>query len=170
MKKLSAVFFDRDNTLTVDRGYTHRLEDFQWISGAPKAVKMLNDMGVLVFLVTNQAGVARGYFKCEDVERFNKHLEKELVKYGAHLDDVKYCPHHIDGVVEAYRKKCSCRKPEPGMILRLIDKWGLDPGRCMLIGDSVTDVAAGEASGIASHKFEGKSLLKFLKECLDVSG
>ena len=83
-------------------------------------MKMLNNRGVYVFLITNQAGVAKGKFKERDVKKFHSHMEEELANIGAHFDVILYCPHHIDGVISAYSKPCSYRKPLPGMILHLL--------------------------------------------------
>ncbi len=168
--KLSAVFFDRDNTLTLDEGYTWKVEDLRWLPGATQAVKMLNDRGVYVFLITNQAGVAKGKFKERDVIKFHSHMEEELANIGAHFDDILYCPHHIDGVISAYSKTCSYRKPQPGMILHLLKKWKLDPLNCILFGDSETDIDAGLAAGVSSFQFKGGNVLEFVKSHISFEG
>ena len=109
-----AVFFDRDGTLNVDIHYLHRPEDFIWIPGAKEAIRHVNDRGYLAILVTNQSGVARGYYPESDVQRVYDWMNSELQKVGAHLDALYYCPHHPEGKVPAYTKTCSCRKPATG--------------------------------------------------------
>ena len=111
-----AVFFDRDGTLNVDIHYLHRPEDFIWIPGAKEAIRHVNDRGYLAILVTNQSGVARGYYPESDVQRVYDWMNSELQKVGAHLDALYYCPHHPQGKVPAYTKTCSCRKPATGLI------------------------------------------------------
>lgn len=166
--KVSAVFFDRDNTLILDNGYTWKVKDFFWLPGAPQAIKMLNDQGIYVFLVTNQAGVAKGKFKEHDVKKFHNHMENELAKLGGHFDDIQYCPYHIDGTVTRYKKDSSYRKPKPGMILHLLQKWKLNPSSCILFGDSQTDIEAGLAAGVPSFQFKGGNLLEFVESHINV--
>lgn len=111
-----AVFFDRDGTLNVDIHYLHRPEDFIWIPGAKEAIRHVNDRGYLAILVTNQSGVARGYYPESDVQHVYDWMNSELQNVGAHLDALYYCPHHPEGTVPAYTKTCSCRKPATGLI------------------------------------------------------
>ena len=115
-----AVFFDRDGTIVVDDGYVHRPEDLVFLPGAVAAVKRVNDLGSYAFLVTNQAGVARGLFSETDVNAFNAELQRRLRAAGAHFDDMRYCPYHPEGTVEAYRRSSDWRKPAPGMLLDLM--------------------------------------------------
>ena len=118
-----AVFFDRDGTIVVDNGYVHRPEDLVFLPGAVAAVKRVNDLGGYAFLVTNQAGVARGLFSETDVNAFNAELQRRLRAGGAHFDDVRYCPYHPEGTVETYRRSSDWRKPGPGMLLDLMGSW-----------------------------------------------
>ena len=106
-----AVFFDRDGTLTVDAGYVHRPQDLVFIPGAVAAVRRVNELGYYAFLVTNQSGVARGFFSEAVVEECHRHIEAILRQGGAHLDAYYYCPHHPDGRVTEYAISCDCRKP-----------------------------------------------------------
>ena len=114
--KNKAVFFDRDGTLNVDIAYLHRPEDFIWIEGAKEAIKYVNDQGYLAILVTNQSGVARGYYPEADIKTVYDWMNKELAKIGAHLDALFYCPHHPQGKIPAYTQSCKCRKPDTGMV------------------------------------------------------
>ena len=92
-----AVFFDRDGVLNRDLGYLHRPEEFEWLEGAKKAIRLCNDSGYLVFVVTNQAGVARGFYGEEDVHRLHAWMNEELAREGAHVDAFEFCPHHPEG-------------------------------------------------------------------------
>ena len=131
----------------------HRFEDFKWIKGAKKAIRLLNDRGYWVFVVTNQAGIARGYFKNADVERLHRWMNAQLRKSGAHIDRFYYCPHHPD-----FGEQCDCRKPKPGMLLRAFNEWSVEPSGSFLIGDKVTDLQAAEHALIAGHNFESGNL------------
>jgi len=146
-----AAFLDRDGTLNIDTGYVHRIEDFTWVNGAQQAVRLLKDAGYLVFIVTNQSGVARGLYDCAAVDSLHRWLRAELAGAGAHIDDIRYCPHHPEGTVAAYAKSCACRKPAPGMLQQLIHTWQPDLARSFLLGDSQRDVQAGERAGVRGH-------------------
>jgi len=161
-----AVFLDRDGVLNIDHGYVHRPDQIEWIPGAKAAVKRFNDAGCLVFVVTNQAGVARGYFAEEQVQALHRWMAEELEAFGAHVDAFEYCPDHPDGVVERYRRVCERRKPGPGMLLDCMARWPVDKERSFLIGDKADDVAAAAAAGIPGHLFCGPDLLAFTEELL----
>jgi D-glycero-D-manno-heptose 1,7-bisphosphate phosphatase len=110
-------------------------------------VRKLNDAGLKVFVISNQSGVARGRFTEPVVEQIHERLKEELAEAGARLDAIYYCPHHPEGVVEAYRAACGCRKPKPGMLLRAAREWGLDLTHCYVIGDKYVDVDTAHAAG-----------------------
>ena len=112
------AFLDRDGTLNVDTGYTHRPEDLTLVEGAREAVRRLNDRGWLVVVVTNQSGIARGYFDEAAMHRFHDAVQAELAQAGARIDAFYFCPHHVDGVVPGYCADHPDRKPAPGMLLR----------------------------------------------------
>jgi len=158
-----ALFLDRDGTLNVDRGYTYRCEDLVWQPGAREAVRFANQAGYYVFVVTNQSGVARGLFNPEDVKAFHAAMQTSLFEMDAHIDAMEWCPHHIDGLTEQYRKHCRRRKPSPGMIEDLAAAWPVDMSRSLMIGDSETDMLAASAAGIAGVRYNGGSLLDLVR-------
>lgn len=158
-----AVFFDRDGVLNLDTGYTHRIDDLRLIDGAAAAVRRFNDAGWWVFVVTNQSGVARGYYDEAAVHRFNAALQAALDTGGAHVDAFYHCPHHPDGAVAAYACVCNCRKPATGMIDRAIADWPVDVTRSILIGDRDTDLQAADAAGLRGWLFAGGNLAAFLQ-------
>lgn len=158
-----AAFLDRDGVLNVDKGYLYRSEDFEWIPGAIEAVKRLNDHGFLVFVVTNQSGVARGYYGEDDVARLHAWMNDELAKHGARIDKFYYCPHYTEGPASEYVKACQCRKPLPGLILAAFAEWDIDREKSFLIGDKDSDLVAAAAAGITGYKFAAADLAKFLQ-------
>lgn len=140
-----AVFIDRDGTLNVEKNYLWRIEDFEFIPGAPEAIRRLNRAGFLVVVVTNQAGVARGYFQLEDVDRLHRYIQGLLVASEARVDAFYVCPHHPDFTDPAVN--CQCRKPAPGMLLQAARELGIDLNESYMIGDKVADVEAGQSAG-----------------------
>jgi len=157
-----AVFFDRDNTLVVDRGYTFRVEDLRWIAGAPAAIQRFNDAGWLVVVCTNQSGVARGFFGEADVLAFHTAMSRSLSAMGAKIDAFYYCAHHPDAVVERYRGDHPERKPNPGMLLRAMRELGIDASSSLMIGDSASDIAAATGAGVEGWLFPGGRLDDFV--------
>lgn len=155
-----AAFLDRDGTLNHDDGYTHKIEEFRWMSGAKAAIRTLNDAGYLVFVVTNQAGIARGFYDAAAVEMLHRWMQDELALEGAHIDDFRFCPHHPEGTVPELAIECSCRKPRSGMLTSLIKHWEPDTRRSFMLGDSDKDAEAGNAIGIRGMKIDPSQLLQ----------
>ncbi len=161
--KRPAAFLDRDGVLNEDAGYVHRADQVRWIEGAREAVRWLNDEGYLVFVVTNQAGVARGLYEEEHVHGLHDWMGRELRGHGAHIDCIEYCPYHPDGTVERYKRVSDRRKPGPGMITKLLAEWPVDAAQSFLVGDRESDLQAAAAAGIRGHLFAGGNLLDFVR-------
>ena len=142
-----AVFLDRDGTLIEEVHHLATPDQVQLIPGAAEAVRQLNDAGVLVVVVTNQSGVARGYFPESRVAEVHAHLSALLAEYGARIDAYYHCPHHPVEGVGAYGVVCDCRKPKPGMLLAAAHDLDIDLTRSWMIGDKVCDADAGTAAG-----------------------
>lgn len=145
-----AAFFDRDGTINVDVNYLYRIEDFRFIEGMPHFIKKFNDWGFKVIVVTNQAGIARGYYTIEDMNKLHNHINNELAKIGAHIDAFYFCPHHSD-----ITGLCHCRKPEPGMIQQAIKDFNIDVTQSVLFGDKSWDIEAGKKCGIKGYLVKG---------------
>jgi D-glycero-D-manno-heptose 1,7-bisphosphate phosphatase len=159
----AAVLFDRDGVLNVDHGYVCEPERLEWIPGARAAVAALNLSGVLVIVVTNQSGVARGFYDLAAVEALHDRMQADLAVEGGRIDAFYLCPFHARARVEAFRHPDHPdRKPNPGMILRAIADWDIDPARALMIGDKPSDLEAARRAGVAGVLFDGDDLFRFM--------
>lgn len=164
---LKAIFLDRDGTLNVDVNYLYKIEDFAWVPEAREALAYLVQQGYTLFVITNQSGIARGYYTIAQMEQLHEHMNQELAQVGAHIEKFYYCPHHQkEGVLPEYVKDCDCRKPKPGMLLQAMAEYDIDKAASLMIGDSKRDVEAAEAAGIRGVLYKGGSLLDFVKQAL----
>lgn len=138
-----AVFFDRDGTINVDVHYLYEPQKLQFIDGIPEFIHKWNEWGYKVIVVTNQAGIARGYYNETDMRSLHCYMNEQLKQYRAHIDAFYFCPHHPD-----FTGPCHCRKPEPGMIEQAIREFDLDPAQSILFGDKEWDLEAAKRCGI----------------------
>lgn len=167
MKKPGLCLLDRDGVLNRDKAYLYKKEDVEWIEGCREAVAFLNGLGCRVIVVTNQSGVARGYFTEAEVRELHGWMAAEIAQAGGVISAFYYCPHLPGAPVAAYDKECDCRKPKPGMIRQALRDWGVSPEKAFLIGDSPRDVEAAEAAGIRGYLFREGSLLDFVQQILE---
>lgn len=161
-----AVFLDRDGVLNVDHGYVGKVEDFQWIEGAQRAVRRINEAGYYAFVVTNQSGIARGYYAEADYLAVKAHMDQGLAAFGARIDDERFCPYHPEGTIETYRRASDWRKPGAGMLLDLMRHWPVEKAGSFMVGDKQTDMEAAAAVGIPGYLYEGGALDAFIAPML----
>ncbi len=163
----AALFLDRDGVCNVDHGWVGTAERFEWIEGALSAIKEATARRLHVFVVTNQSGIARGYYTEDQLKALHHWMLNQVLAAGGTIDDWRYCPFHPEGELLEYRRSSDWRKPGPGMIVDLVKAWRLDRSRCVMVGDQTTDLAAAEAAGIAGYLFPGGNLATFVRPILD---
>ncbi|MFD4535460.1 D-glycero-alpha-D-manno-heptose-1,7-bisphosphate 7-phosphatase [Kitasatospora sp. NPDC058397] len=146
-RRRKAVFLDRDGTLTEPRHYPSHPAELVLQPGIEAPLLALQQAGYALVVVTNQSGVARGFFTAETMSAMHDRLTLLLAHHGVHLDAVYACPHHPEGTLPAYQSACQCRKPAPGMLHQAAHDLGLDLTRSWMVGDSPSDVAAGQRAG-----------------------
>ena len=156
------AFFDRDGVLNTDKGYVYKPKDFEWINGSIKTIKYLNDKDYLVIVVTNQAGIGRGYYEESDVNKLHKFMNLELLKHNALINYFFYSPYHPDGINQNYKSLAYLRKPETGMLELASKKWGIDKSKSFMVGDMPHDIKCARKFGIESFLFNEKNLFDFL--------
>lgn len=152
------AFFDRDGVLNRDTGYVHRIDTLEWVEGAFEAMAMLRQAGYRVVVVTNQSGVARGFYREEDVRTLHDWMADQIDRLGGHIDAFYYCPYHPEAADPAYREDHPDRKPRPGMLLKALKRFPADLERSFMIGDQATDMQAAQAAGVSGHLFTGGRL------------
>lgn len=161
-----ALFLDRDGVINVDKGFVRAVSDFQWIEGAASTIAAFNARGWLVFVVTNQSGIAHGYYTETDMHQVHAWMCAELAKSNAHIDRIYFCPFDENGTVPEFTRESFDRKPRPGMIIQAMTDFAVDKDRSFLIGDKETDIAAARAAGIPGFLFTGGDLARFAEWAL----
>ncbi|MDG6218103.1 MAG: D-glycero-beta-D-manno-heptose 1,7-bisphosphate 7-phosphatase [Candidatus Thermoplasmatota archaeon] len=142
------IFLDRDGVITEDPPhYAHRIDQLKLIPRTGEAIRMLNEMDYLVIVVSNQSGVARGYYHETDIECFNDEMIRQLAHNRAHIDAIYYCPHHPEAKIAEYRVACWCRKPKPGMLQQAAEEHHINLNESYIIGDKRSDIEAGRRAG-----------------------
>ncbi len=142
------IFLDRDGTLNEEVNYLHRIEDLVLFAGVPEALRRFRDHGFRLVVVTNQAGIARGYYREADVDVLHRHMNEILTPLGAGIDAFYFCPHHPQHGIGVYRKVCHCRKPDTGMFEKAEERFAVDRSRSWMIGDKLLDLQAGRNYGV----------------------
>lgn len=166
IKKNPAVLFDRDGVLNEDRGYIYKKKDLKILNGAPDSIKYLNKKKILAIVVTNQAGIGRGFYSEKDLHNFHFFFQKKLKKFNASIDNFYFCPFHKDAGKGKYKKDSFFRKPNPGMLLQAINEFNINKIKCLMIGDKLTDKQAALKAGVKFFFKDRKSLYTQLKENL----
>ena len=142
------IFLDRDGTLNEEVNYLHRKEDLVLLPGVPEALKAFKDQGYRLVVVTNQAGVARGYYTEDDVKELHRYMNELLAGQGVKIDAFYYCPHHPEHGIGKYKVRCHCRKPETGMFEMAEQDFVVDKASSWMIGDKLIDMEAGRKYGV----------------------
>lgn len=144
----AAAFIDRDGVINRELGHVHRVEDFELLPGVVEGLARLQAAGMVLVVVTNQAGIAKGLYDEAQYQRLTGHMRGLLADRGVRLAGVYHCPHHPKATVAAYRQVCECRKPAPGLLLQAAADLGLDLAASVLVGDKRSDIEAGRAAGV----------------------
>lgn len=146
--KDKVIFLDRDGTINKEVNYLYKAEDFEFIQNAPDAIKTFHQKGFKVIVITNQAGVAHGFYNEEDVRILHHHIDELLLKEGTYIDAYYFCPHHPNGSVLEYSGSCECRKPNTGMLKKALRDFDIDLERSYIVGDKEIDIETGKNFGL----------------------
>lgn len=152
-----ALFLDRDGVINHDAGYTHKKENFVFMDGIFELCAAFEQAGFLIFVITNQAGIARGYYTEQEFLELTGWMERKFAEKGIRIAKTYYCPFHPDGVIEKYKCNSIDRKPNPGMILKARGEFGITLSKSVLIGDRGHDIEAGKAAGVGRNVIIGET-------------
>ena len=151
MRASPALFLDRDGVINVDYAYVHRKEDFHFVDGIFDLCRAARSLGYRIFVITNQAGIGRGYYTEQEFHVLSTWMRAEFEKEGALIDAVYFSPYHPEHGKGAYRQQTECRKPGPGMLRQAAAEFEVDFARSVLVGDKLSDVQAGLAAGVGCN-------------------
>lgn len=183
----AAVFLDRDGVINVEKDYVCTIDEFEFIEDSIEALKIIQDKGYALVVVTNQSGIARGYYTEEDFLKLTEWMDWCLIDRGVTLDGIYYCPHHPEKGIGKYKVDCNCRKPKAGLIFDAVKQLDIDLGRSVMVGDKVSDIECGKNAGIkrnylvrSGHAISAedekkatgvyKDLMAFAKDLADING
>lgn len=150
-----AVFLDRDGTINVDKDYLYKIEDFEYLPGAIEGLRLFQEQGYLLIVITNQSGIARGFYSEEDYLRLDKWMKEDLAQKGVKITASYYCPHLPGAKVSEYSMECYCRKPKLGLFYQAAKDWDIDIDNSIAIGDKLRDIAISEVSKCKGILFAG---------------
>lgn len=150
-KKQPAVFLDRDGVINLDHEYVCQIKDFVFIDDVFDSCLHFNKLGYQIVVITNQSGIARGYYTPEDFQRLNQWMLAQFKEHGVDIKGVYYCPHHLEKGIGQYKIACNCRKPKPGMLLQAVKEHHIELSQSILIGDNLSDIKAGKAAGVGKN-------------------
>ena len=173
-----AAFLDRDGVINYDRNYVHKWDDFELITGCEEALKQLQEAGYLLLVITNQSGIARGYYTLDDYQVLTEQMINYFKIKGIVINKVYYCPHLKEANVKEYNIDCNCRKPKDGMIIKAVNEFNINLEESLLIGDKKIDIQAGKSAGVGSLYLLGENhssnagkdadgYFSGIKECVD---
>lgn len=143
-----AIFLDRDGTINVEKDYLYKIEDFQFETGALKGLKIFKELGYIVIVVTNQSGIARGYYTEEELIKLNEYMMLKVKENGGEISKCYFCPHHLEKGINQYRIDCNCRKPNIGMLEKGKNEFNIDMENSYIVGDKISDINAGIKAGL----------------------
>lgn len=146
-----ALFLDRDGVINVDHAYVFKKENFEFIDGIFPLCREAKRLGYLIFVITNQAGIGRGYYTKQEFIHLTEWMKSVFIAEGCEIAKVYYCPYHPEHGIGKYKRETDCRKPKPGMILRAAKEFGVDIEHSVLVGDKLSDIQAGFAAGVGCN-------------------
>ena len=161
-----AIFLDRDGTINVDKGFVYRVKDFEFLPGVIEGLQLLQEIGFLLIIITNQSGIARGYYTEDDFYNLNNWMLKFLRQHGVKITQVYFCPHHPESLIKKYRITCKCRKPALGLFEDAIKKYNIDISRSFALGDRLRDLKIcmnTKCSGFLLYKNESDEIIEAVK-------
>ncbi|MEW6994792.1 D-glycero-alpha-D-manno-heptose-1,7-bisphosphate 7-phosphatase [Colwelliaceae bacterium MEBiC 14330] len=176
--KIKVAFLDRDGVINKEVNYLYKIEDFEYTENCIEGLKKIKELGYEIIIVTNQAGIARGYYTEQQYQKLTDWYLNDLKQQGIDILDVYHCPHHPEGKVNRYTKKCACRKPMAGMIETAKNKYDIDMSISILVGDKLSDIESGIKGGLfetacylvnTGHKIARELKMKVFDDLIDVS-